>query len=107
MPDDLSTSKKDRYPGLSSFDVKDHAIFFGRDKEKKELLQLIKKEDFVIFYSRSGLGKSSLINAGMTALLESNSFRPMRIRFQVKNPQEKEPVITETPLFLVHQQIEV
>ncbi len=37
--------------------------FFGRDREARELLWLILAERVVLFYARSGAGKTSLLNA--------------------------------------------
>lgn len=46
-------------------DGADAAVFFGRDREKLDLQNLIGANSFVILYSQSGAGKSSLINAGI------------------------------------------
>ena len=106
MPPDLpSSTRKDRYPGMYSFEPSDERIFFGRDREKRELLQLVQKEKLVIFYSKSGLGKSSLINAGLTPLLALNHFHPIRIRFQVSQSESNVPEKPPTPLDLVMQQL--
>ena len=72
---------KDRYPGLLPFDKGQSTIFFGRDKEKKELFYQICLEKMVVLFGKSGLGKSSLLNAGVSPLLESNGYLPMRVRF--------------------------
>ena len=72
---------KDRYPGLVPFDKGQSTIFFGRDQEKKELYYQICLEKLVLLFGKSGLGKSSLLNAGVSPMLESNGYLPIRVRF--------------------------
>lgn len=72
---------KDRYPGLTPFDKGQSTIFFGRDKEKKELYYQVCLEKMVVLFGKSGLGKSSLLNAGVSPMLEKNGYLPIRIRF--------------------------
>ncbi|MDZ4792686.1 MAG: hypothetical protein SGI83_00250 [Bacteroidota bacterium] len=72
---------KDRYPGLQPFDKGQSTIFFGRDQEKKELYYQVCLEKMVVLFGKSGLGKSSLLNAGVSPLLESNGYLPIRVRF--------------------------
>ncbi len=76
---------KDRYPGLRSFEKNQNAIFFGREAETNELFNLVSLEKKVVFFGKSGLGKSSLLNAGLSPLLEENGFLPIRIRFSPGN----------------------
>lgn len=59
-----------RYPGVRPFEVEDKDLFFGRDKDKKDLLDLISIEKLIVLFGKSGYGKSSLINAGLIPLLQ-------------------------------------
>jgi hypothetical protein len=54
-----------RYPGTRPFEPKDSNLFFGRDKDIKNLSELIVLEKLVVLFSSSGYGKSSLLNAGV------------------------------------------
>lgn len=54
-----------RYPGVKPFSSEERHIFFGRDREIIDITDLLSIEKIVILYSRSGYGKSSLINAGI------------------------------------------
>lgn len=81
---------KDRYPGLIPFDKGQSTIFFGRDQEKKELFYQICLEKMVVLFSKSGLGKSSLLNAGISPMLEANGYIPVRVRFSSQTDNEKE-----------------
>ena len=58
-----------RYPGSRSFqdtDV-DRLLFYGREHEKGALLHLVLAQDLVLFYAKSGTGKTSLLNAGYSS----------------------------------------
>jgi len=71
-----------RYPGVRSFDDDDthRQIFHGRDKDKYDLLQLVLAERLVVLFARSGIGKSSLINAGLMQPLRDKGFFPLAVR---------------------------
>jgi hypothetical protein len=53
------------YPGLTPFGVADQARFFGRRRERDELLQRLRKHPFLTVIGPSGSGKSSLVFAGL------------------------------------------
>jgi WD40 repeat protein len=59
------------YPGLLAFDEKDAAIFFGRDKEIRDVLDTLSRQQrfggarFALLLGASGSGKSSLLRAGV------------------------------------------
>ena len=72
-----------RYPGIKPFDTEEEHIFFGRDADVKSLYALVAVEKTVLLYSKSGLGKSSLINAGLIPKLKSVNninYAPVTIR---------------------------
>jgi WD40 repeat protein len=63
---------KDKPPfrGLQYFDAKHRAIFFGRDKVRKQACSQLEKlsyeeRPFLLIYGGSGAGKSSLVRAGL------------------------------------------
>jgi hypothetical protein len=61
----------------------DQNRFFGRDDEASDLLSLITAHSSVLFYSPSGAGKTSLVNAKLIPRLESAGFEvltPVRVR---------------------------
>lgn len=71
-----------RYPGVTPFRTEQSAVFFGRTQDTKELYRLIRREPLVVLYGKSGLGKSSLLNAGIIpACIEENLYAPVIIRF--------------------------
>jgi len=62
------------YVGPRSFERKDQTIFYGRDKEARDLLSLIIANNVVLIYSPSGAGKTSLMNAKLIPLLKKEGF---------------------------------
>jgi putative ribosome biogenesis GTPase RsgA len=62
------------FVGPRPFNREDAAIFFGRTDEAHELLSLVVAEREVLLYAQSGAGKTSLLNAGLRPLLETEGF---------------------------------
>ena len=87
-----------RYPGLRPFEDTDldRSLFFGRDREKEELLHLILAEKLTVVFAKSGTGKSSLLNAGILQALRERDFLPIKIRFNDSR---------FTPLEMIYQAI--
>ncbi|WP_077919432.1 hypothetical protein [Spirosoma sp. 209] len=93
---------KDRYPGLCSFEADEHRIFFGRSRETAELLQLVRAEQVVVLFSKSGLGKSSLLSAGLFPKLMPLGYYPIRVRFQQENAKDTAESGGHVPLQVLH-----
>lgn len=68
------------YLGLASFAERHKSFFFGRDKEIKKLMRLVKNNVITVFFGNSGLGKTSLLRAGLFPVLRENYFLPVYIR---------------------------
>src|SRR5678816_3921581 len=84
------------WPGPDSFRTQDAAFFRGRDGEIKQLLQLVRRERSVVLYGASGLGKTSLINAGLIPRLGDDYFAvPIRISYVAGAPSVSEQLQTE------------
>jgi tetratricopeptide (TPR) repeat protein len=85
----MSTSNVEPYVGPRPFQRIDEALFFGREKEASELLSLIIANSVLLIYARSGAGKTSLINARLTPMLEKEEITILPIaRVQGRIPQE-------------------
>ena len=70
------------WPGLNQF-FEDHDRYFrGRDEEKAELFRLVKSETLTILFGKSGLGKSSLLQAGLFPLLRQAGYLPVYIHIR-------------------------
>jgi WD40 repeat protein len=76
------------YRGIQPYRYADHAIFFAREEEVRELLRLVVVYRGVMLYGDSGAGKSSLINAGLIAAARRKGFQPELIRVQPSPEQE-------------------
>jgi hypothetical protein len=72
--------RENPWPGLVSFPEGAEAYFNGRDTERDDLLRLIRRETLTLLYGLSGLGKSSLLNAGLFPLLRQEHFLPVYVR---------------------------
>ena len=71
-----------RYPGTKPFEDSDNALFKGRDEDIQKLFDFVCIENTVVLFSRSGLGKSSLLNAGLhNKIINENRATPLFIRF--------------------------
>ena len=79
------------WPGLSSYkEPKGEAplLFCGRNREIEDLVPLIKDHIFTTLYGSSGLGKTSLLNAGVFPRLKKEGcFFPINLRLKL-TPKE-------------------
>jgi WD40 repeat protein len=80
------------WPGLISFTEADRSFFFGREREVAELARVIRQETATVFFGKSGLGKSSLLRAGVSPLLRASEFIPIYIRL---NHAEEAPPLED------------
>jgi tetratricopeptide (TPR) repeat protein len=80
-----------RYPGTRPFydNEIDRCLFFGREHEKYDLLHKVLANRLVVLFSMSGLGKTSLINAGLNQALRDKKCVPLMIRL---NDPEIDPI---------------
>ena len=53
------------WPGLESFEEERTRFFFGREREAEALLDHVLDAPVTVLYGRSGLGKTSLLRAGL------------------------------------------
>lgn len=63
------TNLRSRYPGLRPFHWEEQNYFFGRQKEIEAVCRLLDLDSLTILHGPSGMGKSSLINAGILPAL--------------------------------------
>ena len=76
----MLTVDKNPWIGLLSYGIKDANSFFGRDNEIETLCASIKQNYSNVIYGKSGMGKTSLINAGLIPKLSNEGFFPVSIR---------------------------
>jgi hypothetical protein len=75
MPDAIN-----RYPSIRAFETNEKFLFIGREKETQSLFNKTVAEKTVLLFARSGIGKSSLIKAGLIPLLQERGFLPIEVR---------------------------
>ena len=90
--DEIHLDKDHPWPGLISFTEADHSFFFGREREVTELARVIRQETVTVFFGKSGLGKSSILRAGVSPLLRESHFIPVYIRL---NHAEEAPPLED------------
>lgn len=76
------------YRGIEPFRVVDRAIFSGRTEEVEDIVAGILTYRAFLVYGDTGVGKSSLINAGVIPSLLQRGFVPHRVRVQPKAGEE-------------------
>lgn len=78
----MASAQQYRYPGARPFETEQRYLFFGRENDIEDFHRLIRLESLVVLYGKSGLGKSSLLNAGVVPkVLEEGRFDAIRVRF--------------------------
>jgi WD40 repeat protein len=76
------------YPGIDPFGYGDRGVFFAREGDTRHLFRLVVMYRGVLLYSDSGMGKSSLINAGLIPMALEDGYQPERIRVQPRPNEE-------------------
>src|SRR5947207_4247866 len=66
--------------GLASFTEGDRTFFAGRGDEIENLLRLVRRDTLTLLYGVSGLGKTSLVQAGLFPALREEKIPPVPIR---------------------------
>lgn len=74
------TSAKNPWLGLSGYN--EGQKLYGRDKETAELTNIILCHTATVVYGKSGIGKSSLLKAGVFPHLRSQNYIPIYLRLE-------------------------
>ena len=69
--------RENPWPGLEAFDEAARDYFHGRDQEAERLLRQITDSPVTVLFGRSGLGKTSLLKAGVFPRLRDRHFLPV------------------------------
>ena len=91
------------WPGLASFREQDECFFKGREPDIEELLSLVERERLTVLFGISGLGKSSLLQAGLFPRLRLNNVLPVYIRLDFS---ESSATLTEQVFAAIAGQIQ-
>jgi hypothetical protein len=68
------------WPGLEAFAESQSAFFFGRSAELDELFHCVRRAVATLLFGQSGLGKTSLVQAGLFPSLRRNGSLPVPVR---------------------------
>lgn len=79
-----------RYPGLRPFERSQSAVFHGRQEDITRLTNLILRERLVVLFAKSGMGKTSLLQAGCAPEMERQDFVPVFLRTE----RSDRPILT-------------
>ena len=68
------------YKFLYAFEIEDAGIFFGRDAPSEAFYQTVLKDRLTVLHAKSGAGKTSLLNAGLSPRLIREGRLPVYAR---------------------------
>jgi hypothetical protein len=81
---EIQLDRDNPWPGLASYDESSFAFLSGRAAESAELLRRILDEPITVLFGKSGLGKTSLLKAGVFPRLRDRDLLPILIRLQLR-----------------------
>jgi len=76
------TRRNNPWLGLESY--QEGEILYGRDEDIRDLTQCVLNDTDTLLYGKSGIGKSSVLNAGIIPAARRNGFQPVLVRFSHK-----------------------
>jgi len=66
--------------GLASFTEETRQYFYGREDEVAELARRVQRKRLTILFGQSGLGKTSILRAGLVPRLRAQGYCPVYVR---------------------------
>ena len=75
-------SKHNPFLELFPYQEAQAKYFFGRETDVRNVLEKIYRNNLVLLYGESGVGKTSLIQAGILPVLRSEGFRVVSVRME-------------------------
>jgi len=92
----ISEAVDARHPwlGLASFTEATRGFFFGRDEEVAELARRVQRKLLTVLFGQSGLGKTSILRAGLVPRLRGQGYCPIyvRIAYSADAPEPGEQI---------------
>jgi hypothetical protein len=79
-PDAPEVDDRNPWLGLASFTEETRAYFFGREEEVAELARRVQRKLLTVLFGQSGLGKTSILRAGLVPRLRSQGYCPVYVR---------------------------
>ena len=75
-----TVDERNPWLGLASFTEETRAYFFGRDEEVAELARRVQRKLLTVLFGQSGLGKTSILRAGLVPRLRGQGYCPIYVR---------------------------
>ena len=76
----LNVDERNPWLGLASFTEETRAFFYGREDEVAELARRVQRKLLTILFGQSGLGKTSILRAGLVPRLRAQGYCPIYVR---------------------------
>jgi tetratricopeptide (TPR) repeat protein len=96
IPAAAAPTVDDRNPwlGLASFTEETREYFYGRDEEVAELARRVQRKLLTVLFGQSGLGKTSILRAGLVPRLRSQGYCPVYVRvdYSRESPEPAEQI---------------
>src|ERR1019366_7930532 len=80
--------------GLVSFTEETRSYFHGREEEAAELSRRVQRKLLTVLFGQSGLGKTSILQAGLVPRLRPEGFCPVYVRldYDPNSPSAANPI---------------
>jgi hypothetical protein len=80
VPDLAAVDDSSPWLGLASFTEETSAYFYGREEEVAELARRVQRKLLTLLFGQSGLGKTSILRAGLVPRLRRQGYCPIYVR---------------------------
>lgn len=94
------------FAGLASFTEENKPYFKGRDKEVAKILSRLEDKILTVIYGKSGIGKSSIIRAGVFPELRSKLYLPIDIKWDLLMHSASSNQLTDLIINLIKDELE-
>jgi tetratricopeptide (TPR) repeat protein len=91
---EATTDEQNPWLGLASYTEETRAYFYGREDEVAELARRVQRKLLTVLFGQSGLGKTSILRAGLVPRLRSQGYCPIyvRIDYSRDSPEPAEQI---------------
>jgi hypothetical protein len=79
-PDAATVDDRNPWLGLASFTEETQSYFYGREDEVAELARRVQRKLLTVLFGQSGLGKTSILRAGLVPRLRTQGYCPVYVR---------------------------
>ncbi|HEY6482033.1 MAG TPA: hypothetical protein VIY54_00745, partial [Steroidobacteraceae bacterium] len=88
-----AVDERNPWLGLASFTEETREYFYGREEEVAELARRVQRKRLTVLFGQSGLGKTSILRAGLVPRLRGQGYCPVYVRIdyarQAPEPAEQ------------------